>query len=73
MQKYDYTIWYKTDKDMVLANCLSHFPSWSNNLPIQIAHNVQHVLLSKTDLDIIWGSVECDPVYSIIYFLTLWG
>ena len=71
MQKYDYTIWYKPGKDMVLADCLSHF-SWSNNLPISITM-VQHVQLSKADLDIIWGSVECNPVYSTIYCLTLWG
>ena len=27
MQKYDYTIWYKPGKDMVLADHSSHFPS----------------------------------------------
>ena len=27
MQKYDYTIQYKPDKEMVLGNCLSCFPS----------------------------------------------
>ena len=53
MQKYDYTIWYKLSKDMVLGNCLSHFPSQANLLPIPIAHNVQHVQLSNTELDII--------------------
>ena len=53
---------------MVLANCLSHFPSHITSLPISIAHNVQ---LSKAELDIIPGSVECDSVYSTIYHLTL--
>ena len=38
---------------MVLANCLRHFPSCSNNLPIPIAYNVQHVQLSKAEMDII--------------------
>ena len=71
MQKYDYTIWYKPGKDIVLADHLSCFPSWSNNLPIP--HNVQHIQLSKADLDIIWDAVECDLVYSTIYCLTLWG
>ena len=73
MQKYDYTIHYKPGKDMVLADCLSHFPSNTNYLPIPLAQNIQHIQLSSADLDIIKGSVECDPVYSTIYHLTLWG
>ena len=59
MQKYDYTIHYKPGKDMVLADLLSCFPSNSNYLPIP--------------LDIIWGSMECNPVYSTVYCLTLQG
>ena len=73
MQKYDYTIWYKPGKDVVLANQLNCFPSHSNYLPIPIAHNVQHVQLSNAELDIIRGLVECDPVYSTVYCLTLRG
>ena len=42
-------------------------------LPIPLAHNIQHVQLSKADLDIIQGSVECDLVYSTIYCLTCRG
>ena len=53
MQKYDYTIHYKAVKDMVLADCLSHFPSNSNYFPIHLAKNIQHVQLSTADLDII--------------------
>ena len=53
MQKYDYTIWYKSSKNMVLANCLSCFPCHVNSPPIPIAHNVQHVQLSNAELDII--------------------
>ena len=37
MQKYDYTIVYKPNKDTVLADCLSHFPSNRNYLPIPLA------------------------------------
>ena len=73
MQKCDYTILYKPGRDMVLANYLNCLPSWSNNLPIPIAYNVQHVQLSKAELNIIQGSMECDPVYSTIYHLTLRG
>ena len=71
MQKYDYTIQYNPGKEMVLANCLSCFPSHNNSLPIHIMQNVQHVQLSNVKLGIIEGSIECDPVYSTIYCLTL--
>ena len=73
MQKYDYTIQYHPGKDIMLADHSSHFVSTSNSLPIPLAHNIQHVQLSKADLDIIQDSVECDPVYSTITCLTLRG
>ena len=73
MQKYDFTIWYKPSKDMVLTNHLSHFLSHVNSLPIPTAHNVQHLQLSTAELDIIQGSIECDLVYSTVYCLTLRG
>ena len=73
MQKYNYTIWYKPGKVMMLANHWSHFPSFVNPLPIPITHNVQYVQLSNTELDIIWGSMDCDLVYSTVYGLTLRG
>ena len=73
MQKFDYTIQYKPGKEMVLADHLSHFPYCSKSFPIPIAQNVQHVQLSSAELDIIWGSIECDPVYSTIHHLTLRG
>ena len=73
MQKYDFTIVYKPGKDMVLADCLSCFPSYTNYLPIPLVHNIQHVQLSTSELDVIRGAVECDPVYSTVYRLTLRG
>ena len=73
MQKYDHTIGYKPGKDMVLADCLSHFPSNTNHLPIPLAHNIQHIQLSTSELDVIRGAVEHDPVYSTVYHLTLRG
>ena len=72
MQKYDHTICYKPGKEMVLADCWSHFPSNTNYLPIPFGQNIQHFQLSTADMDIIWGSVECNPVYSTGYHLTLW-
>ena len=53
MQKYDYTIQYKPNKEMVLADCLSCFPSLSESLPIPIHQNIQHVLLSTDKMDTI--------------------
>ena len=73
MQKYDYTIVYKPGKDMVLADRLSHFPSNTNYLPIPLAHNIQHIQLSTSGLEVIQGAVECDLVYSTVYCLTLRG
>ena len=73
MQKYDYTIVYKPGKDMVLADHLSHFSSNTNYLPIPLTHNIQHVQLSTSELDVIRGAVECDPVYSTVYHLILRG
>ena len=73
MQKYDCTIQYKPGKDMVVANCLSCFPYTKQSLPIRIAQNLQHLQLSSAELDIVWGSVECDLVYSNICCLTLRG
>ena len=53
MQKYSYAIQYKPGKEMVLANCLSHFPSCKESLPIPVAQNVQYVQLSNAELDVI--------------------
>ena len=58
---------------MVLADHLSCFPSNTNYLPIPLAHNIQHVQLSTSELDVIRGAVECNPVYSTVYCLTLRG
>ena len=73
MQKYDFTIVYKPGKDMVLADRLSCFPSHTNYLPIPLAHNIQHVQLSTSELDVIRGAVEHDLVYSTVYCITLTG
>ena len=62
MQRYEYTIKYKPGKERVLANCLSHFPFYSNSLPILIAQNVQHVKLSNaewTSFKALWSVTQC--------------
>ena len=73
MQKYDFTIVYIPGKDMVLADCLSRFPSHTKYLPIPLAYNIQHLQLSTYELDVIQGAVECDLVYSSVYHLILRG
>ena len=67
IQKYDYTIQYKPGKEMVLADHLSCFPSHKESLPIPI----QHVHVSTSELDAIWGAIEHDLVYSTVYHLNL--
>ena len=63
MQKYDYTIQYQPDKEMILANHLSHFPFHKESCPIAIHQNIQHIQISNNKLDAIRGAVEHDPVY----------
>ena len=53
LQKYDYTIQNKPSKEMLLADCLSHFPSLKESLPIPIHQNIQHVQLFTDKLDAI--------------------
>ena len=63
MQKYKYTIQYKPGKEVVLANCLCHFPSCNESIPIPIHQNIQHVQLSTSELDellnMIWSTAYC--------------
>ena len=43
MQRDNYMIQYKPDKEMILTDCLSCFPSCKESLPIAINQNIQHV------------------------------
>ena len=71
MQKFHYTIQYKPGKDMILADCLSQFPSAKESFPIPMHQNTQHIQLSTQELDALQGAIECDLVYSTLYQLTL--
>ena len=73
MEKCDYAIQYKPGEEMVLANCISCFPSNKESLPITIYQNIQHVQLFTNKLDAIRGAIEHDLVYSTLYCLTLRG
>ena len=45
LQKYDYTIVYKPGKEMVLADCLSRFPSRKEYMPIELHQNICNIQL----------------------------
>ena len=73
LQKYDYTIVYKPGKDMVLADQLSRFPSRSENLSIELHHNIHHITFTQDKINIICSSTERDPILHTAYCLTLNG
>ena len=76
MQKYDYTIQYLPSKDSGTnqpPKSFPLFPSHKESLPITIHQNIQHIQLSTEKLDAMKGAIECSPVYSTLYCLTLGG
>ena len=73
LQKYDYTIIYKPGKERILVDRLSRFPSRSENLPIELHHNIQHVNFTNDKINIIRGATERDPILFAVYCITLNG
>ena len=73
LQKYDYTIVYKTGKEMVLADHLSWFPSRKEYMPIELHQNIHNVHFEPERLNIVRGAIERDPIHSTVYRLTLNG
>ena len=71
LQKYDYNIVYKPGKEMTLTDRLSRFPSRSENLPIELHHNIQHITFTSDKTNIIRGATERDPILYTIYHITL--
>ena len=59
LQRYDYNIIYKPGKEMILAD---RFPSRSENLPIGLHHNIQHVTFTHDKINIIRDATERDPI-----------
>ena len=43
MHKHNFVIEYKPGKDMIPTNCLSHFPSFKENLTIEL-HMLYNIL-----------------------------
>ena len=58
---------------MVLADCLSHFPSRKENMPIELHQNTHNIYFTQDKLNIVRGAVERDPIHCIVYRLTLNG
>ena len=55
---------------MVLADCLSQFPSRKENMPIELHQNVHNIPFAPDKLNIVRGAVKRDPIHSTIYRLT---
>ena len=73
LQKYEYNIIYKPGKEMILANRLSRIPSRSENLPIELHHNIQYVIFTHDKINIIKGTTERDPILYAVHHITLNG
>ena len=61
-QKYNYTIWYKPSKDMLLADCLSHFPSHSitSLFPLPTMSSMYSCqMLNWTSFEVWWNVTQC--------------
>ena len=73
LQCYDYTLLYKPGKEMVLADCLSRFPSRKENSPTEQHQNIQHISFTPNTINTLCGALERDPILSTVYHLTLQG
>ena len=68
-----YTMQYKPGKEMVLADCLSHFPSRTENMPIKLHQNIQNIYFTPDKLKVVRVAEEKDPIHNTMYRLTLNG
>ena len=58
---------------MVLADWLSRFPSQKENLPTELHQHIQHIHFSNDRLNVIRGTIECNPIHNTLYHMTLNG
>ena len=56
---------------MVLADRLPRFPSPRNNLPIELHQNIQAFNFNSDRLHVIKGTIETDPIHSVVYRMIL--
>ena len=62
MQKCDYTIKYKSSKDILLANQLSHFPPIPINFPFPLptmSTIYSYPMLIRTSFEAWWNATQC--------------
>ena len=71
LQQYDYTIQYVPGQNMVLADRLSRFSFTSQKLTIELHQNIHALNFHPDRLLIIQGAIECDPILSAVYRVTL--
>ena len=71
LQKYNYTIQHKPGREMVLADCLSQFPSRKENMPIKLHQNICNIYLSPDKLNMARGALDREPIHSAVYWLTM--
>ena len=58
---------------MVFADHLSQFPSWRENMPIELHQIIHNIHFTPDKLNIIRGATERDPIHSTKYQVTLNG
>ena len=58
---------------MVLADQLSKFPSWKENLSRELHQQIQHIKFSNDRLNIIRGAIKPNPFNNTLYLLILNG
>ena len=73
LQKYDYTTQYKPEKERILGDYLSQFPSRKKSMPIKLHENIHNIYFTPDKLNIVRGAVDRDPIHSTVYSLTLDG
>ena len=73
LQQCEYTIQCRPGKEMILADCLSLFPSYKERQPLTPHCHIYCLHFSGQYLTVIYGAAERDPIHSTIYRVTLNG
>ena len=74
LQQYDMAITYRPGKEMLLADALSHLPSWANNSEIKLDLRVDAISISafsSSRLTKTANETQKDPILSTVHRLTL--
>ena len=74
LQQYDMVITYWPGKEMLLADVLSHLPSWANNSEIKLNLSVDAISISafsSSQLTKTVNETQKDPILLTVHWLTL--